>query len=341
MFCVKIFLREKSESDLRICWIWRIFVLMLTILPHIEYLIRSNDCVIVPGFGAFISHTVPASLGEDGLLTAPCRLLGFNEALQHNDGLLANSLMRKSGVSYDKAVRMISGDVEALKLQLKEAGEAYMEGIGRFTLSEDNLLTFEPLENRSALVAGDFFGLDDLRLKSVDSLAQEENAVEHKPDFVYLPINRNFFKIAASIIVLIAMSFVLTTPISVDKQPDYAGFKSAVKVMADSSVVSISAVEAAERADSAVVKKAAVVNDAPVVVAEDAYYVVVATFKSRKQAEAYIAGSPLEGLEINDGGGLYRVYAFSGATYGAAKEKMDSSSVLDVVPDAWIYKAKG
>ena len=74
---------------------------MLTILPHIEYLIRNNDCVIVPGFGAFISHIVPASLGEDGLLTAPCRLLGFNEALQHNDGLLANSLMRKSGVSYD------------------------------------------------------------------------------------------------------------------------------------------------------------------------------------------------------------------------------------------------
>ena len=36
------------------------FAPMISIDRHISRLIASNDCVIVPGFGAFLSHRIPA-----------------------------------------------------------------------------------------------------------------------------------------------------------------------------------------------------------------------------------------------------------------------------------------
>lgn len=311
---------------------------MLTIIPHIEYLIRGNDCVIVPGFGAFIAHVSP-SFVKDGVLVAPCRSVGFNEALQHNDGLLAHSIMRKMRISYDRAMRIIADDVAALKLQLRDAGEADIKGVGRFILSEDNLLMFEPLEGGAASAGNMFFGLSDVTLLPIGELdAVEDEKEEHgMAEFFYLPVSRNFFKIAASVIVLVAMAFVLSTPISVGDHPDYAGFKSADKVaavtrdsvtaVATSVVDSVPVVE-----DKAQEVEIVDNNDAP------GYYAVVATFKSRRQAKAYIGQSSLQDLKINSTGGLYRVYAISGSSYDEVRTQMVESSLLDDVPDAWIYK---
>ena len=77
---------------------------MLTIVRHIEYLLEHNDCVVVPGFGAFIGNIQSAKEDTTGQLLPPCRVLGFNNAITHNDGVLANSIMRRDGVSYEKAV---------------------------------------------------------------------------------------------------------------------------------------------------------------------------------------------------------------------------------------------
>lgn len=314
---------------------------MLTILPHIEYLLRDNDCVIVPGFGAFISHRSSAVV-ENGMLIGPKRLLGFNEALQHNDGLLVNSIMRKAGISYDRAIRVISDDVAALKMQLIESGEAYLEGIGRLLLSEDNLLSFEPLESSS--VDGCFFGLQSLRLSLVDDVVAENDTVkEHKPELIYLPVSRNIFKIAASIIVLVAMAFVLSTPISLDDDPDYAGFVSSKSAnISPEPIVSNSQKTVVVESDVAQPDKDLEADDlSDIAVGSDAvYYGVVATFKTRRQAELYMRQSSLPNLKINGSGSLYRVYAVSGNSYEKVLAMMEKESLFDVVPDAWIYKDK-
>jgi len=315
-----------------------IFVLMLTILPHIKYLIRSNDCVIVPDFGAFISHT-NHSFVKDGILFAPCRQLGFNEALRHNDGLIANSLMRKCGISYDKAMRIVAEDVNALKVQLRETGEAYLDGIGKFVLSEDNLLSFTSLQNMMLVSGSDFFGLSDMRLPSLDSMDDDEdNAAAHRKEFIYFPVRRSFFRVAASIIVLVAMAFVLSTPIRIDNHPDYAGFKS---------VAGASDTVAVEKADMAAVKDTTVavienskLQKLSVEKSEANYYAVVATFKSERQAKLFVQQSSIDSLEINNDGGLYRVFAFSGESYDDVRERMEESSLLKTVPDAWIYKKR-
>ena len=68
------------------------FVKMFSIIEHIEYLISDHDCVVVPGLGAFIAQYIHAEIDlERGVILPPRRVLSFNAAVCHNDGVLAGS----------------------------------------------------------------------------------------------------------------------------------------------------------------------------------------------------------------------------------------------------------
>jgi hypothetical protein len=62
---------------------------MYSITRHIEYLVSRHDCVVVPGWGAFIAQYEPARIdAESGLIVPPSRAISFNQSVMHNDGLL-------------------------------------------------------------------------------------------------------------------------------------------------------------------------------------------------------------------------------------------------------------
>ncbi len=77
---------------------------MIDLTAHIEYLLMNHDCVVAPGLGAFLAHETPARYdSESGQFMPPTRSLGFNQALTINDGLLAESVARRCGISLDSA----------------------------------------------------------------------------------------------------------------------------------------------------------------------------------------------------------------------------------------------
>ena len=79
---------------------------MSDIALHIGYLMSEHDCVIVPGWGAFIAqYTSAFSFYDSGLYKKPKRFVAFNSSINHSDGLLQNSLMRREGISYEAANR--------------------------------------------------------------------------------------------------------------------------------------------------------------------------------------------------------------------------------------------
>ena len=54
---------------------------------HIESLLVSNDCVIVPGLGGFVTQYVTARrVDEENLYLPPYRTVGFNGQLTINEG---------------------------------------------------------------------------------------------------------------------------------------------------------------------------------------------------------------------------------------------------------------
>lgn len=81
---------------------------MLRIITHIERLLLTHDCVILPKFGGFVLQTLPATYQEEEHLFRPMRKeVMFNVTLQHTDGLLSESYMQTYGVDYRKAQLML------------------------------------------------------------------------------------------------------------------------------------------------------------------------------------------------------------------------------------------
>ena len=77
-------------------------------VQHIEYLLTRHDCVVVPGWGAWIVQSVSAVVAGNAAPLPPRRWLSFNASLSHNDGMLAHSLMRAKGCGYDEAMAQIA-----------------------------------------------------------------------------------------------------------------------------------------------------------------------------------------------------------------------------------------
>ena len=74
---------------------------MIEIDRHIEILLLSNDCVIVPGLGGFMTHHIQARYdADDQMFLPPLRTLGFNPQLTMNDSLLVQSYIEAYDISY-------------------------------------------------------------------------------------------------------------------------------------------------------------------------------------------------------------------------------------------------
>ena len=103
---------------------------MISVLDHIEYLSYKHDCVIVPGFGAFISQY--SSTNENGIISSLNRNITFNASIDYNDGLLINSLMRRERISSEFAKNLIAEYVCCIRTQLKHEGEIPLGRLGYF-----------------------------------------------------------------------------------------------------------------------------------------------------------------------------------------------------------------
>lgn len=72
---------------------------MIQIESHIEKLLLSHDCVIVPGIGGFVTRFEGSYVDGDEICP-PYRSVSFNSQLKDNDGLLAQSYMAAYDTSY-------------------------------------------------------------------------------------------------------------------------------------------------------------------------------------------------------------------------------------------------
>ena len=139
---------------------------MIGLERHIEILLLSNDCVIVPDFGGFMTHHVDARFDdEDNSFLPPLRTLGFNPQLKMNDSLLAQSYVEAYDISYPEAIKRIENDVEELKQHLENEGEYEMSDIGTIFKNEDGKYEFAPCE--AGILTPEFYGLSSFEMTPI------------------------------------------------------------------------------------------------------------------------------------------------------------------------------
>lgn len=191
----------------------------MELINYIECLLRDNDCVIVPGFGAFICQNVASSIC-DGVLLPPSRSVAFNAALTHNDGLVANAFMKQTGCGYNAAVAKVEGDVKTIKESLVANHSFDFGKIGSFHYSDAGCVVFAPSAVGLSGVNLSNYGLQPVRIQNV--VKSEEKAPRRR----FSEIRMNALRIAASVAAIIVLVLTLTTPIAIDSLPDKASVAS-------------------------------------------------------------------------------------------------------------------
>lgn len=198
------------------------FCMMFSIIEHIEYLITCHDCVVVPGWGAFIANYDASTYdATKNVMARPRRSIGFNASVSHNDGLLAQSLMRREGIGYNVAMKFIADSVTTFRQQLSLDSEVSMGRLGYFRRNEGRFIEFVPFYHANG--SDQFYGLGDLEIKDVATLERDATAAEEESVAAIVPKERNLFsrkaiRTAASAAVLLGLGVLLSTPIIVDRE---------------------------------------------------------------------------------------------------------------------------
>ncbi|MGJ8665395.1 MAG: SPOR domain-containing protein [Patiriisocius sp.] len=117
---------------------------------YIQDLLYRYECVIIPGFGAFLTHYASATIDtETHTFYPPGKSISFNRQLQTNDGLLANYVASVQGSSYEVALQKIRNFTGKLSLELSEGKTVSLENIGDFSLNNERTVQFIPTGNKN------------------------------------------------------------------------------------------------------------------------------------------------------------------------------------------------
>jgi len=135
---------------------------------HIETLLLWNDCVIVPGFGGFTASHVPARFDEtDSMFIPPLRTLGFNQKLNVNDSLLAQSYTDTYDISYPEALKRIEEETCELKQHIENEGSFVLNDIGRLYLTENGGIGFTPCE--AGILTPQLYSLSSFEIQKLNN----------------------------------------------------------------------------------------------------------------------------------------------------------------------------
>ena len=191
---------------------------MKKLAQHIELLLRDNDCVILPGFGGFIAHDVPAYyVSEEGLYYPPSRSISFNAAIKMNDGLLAQSYMKSYQVDYARANYMIDVTIEQLTDTLDETGSVTLPHIGTITQDIHQSLQFIP--DTAGVVSPAHFGLGSFIIKELSQLyrttdisRKSEAIITHTAKTINLHINKEILHRVMSTAAIFLLLLMIALP---------------------------------------------------------------------------------------------------------------------------------
>ena len=152
---------------------------MNALARHLETLLLQHDCVVVPGFGGFITNYVEALPEQQEATTVfypPYRVVRFNQSLQQSDGLLVGSYMTAYDAAFPAAEKQMQRDVNAMVDVLQLDGSYTLTNIGTLHMDLHHRVTLDAAE--SGLTTPALYGLSTLEIQSADVVETERKLKE-------------------------------------------------------------------------------------------------------------------------------------------------------------------
>lgn len=340
---------------------------MKNVALHIEYLLTQHDCVVVPGWGALVVQHSNARIDDDGHIVPPCRWLSFNALLVHNDGLLAHSVMRGEGCSYEEAMSHIERSVAQWRSDADAGKSVVWPHIGTFAPQRDGTMLFVEAPDTVVNATLSILPTIDLpTLSEIISIEEEVAEVEvSKP--VTITWHRRAMQAVASIAAIVVFMLFISTPVdNFEPTNDYAGLVSYELMSKENTTLQSTVVEETEpiaelalveilteevvavaevEPQEVSVKADDEVADAVVeVVAEQEvprYILVVGSLPSRSLAEKQIAEfaqmGVTESIGIYEKDGRYRLYIDGSRSMAEAQQRLSEINSQPDTPFAGVW----
>ena len=338
-------------------------MLVISILRHIEYLLSNNDCVIVPGLGAFLATWKDAEFSESsGAFTGCFRQFTFNSGLKVSDGLLITSLAREKALTYEEASRLVEKEVNVILAELNENGEFSFGRVGRLELSIMGELSFipastdtiSPLMNwMTDVYVSDFSGEGE-KHEFKRKLSREETGKLRQQKWT------NFWRTAVGIIIVLLIGLTISTPLSFDKITYTASMVPPVKIPTEKSLMEENVtdnIEPVEITEAVVTEnreetktlynheeKKEEVSSQPTEIRfdnSDSFILVVASLATREAAEQFLLDYTYKfdyPLGIMEAGDKYRVYAATGSSGTEVMKYANAPEIKKHFKDAWVTR---
>lgn len=186
------------------------------VLEHyISDLLYRYNCVVVPGFGAFLSQHKSATLNKQThSFHPPSKSLSFNRQLSSNDGLLVSYMAEIEKCTYEEMLERVTEKVEQWKRTLNQGVRLTLENIGDLKANKEGRILFQPSYEINHLTSS--FGLSSYVSAPItrEVLKEEVVSIEEKVPFIITPERRKetslrpYLKYAA--VLLLAVSTGLT-----------------------------------------------------------------------------------------------------------------------------------
>ena len=281
---------------------------MIELERHIEILLLSNDCVIVPDFGGFMAHHVDARYdGRDNMFLPPLRTIGFNPQLTMNDSLLALSYVEAYDISYPDALSRIAEDVREIRAELDINGKYELTDIGTLYLNSQGTYTFKPCE--AGLLTPNYYGLDGFVMQPLAELgasASNEETAEEEESSEFVQIRKSWLRNAVAACIALIAFFTLSTPLDTPQVQKSKVDISMLNRLMPKEMVKDNSIKALEAVASEVEKKTEIAGNAERTdkaeiekqeIAKPHYCIVLASRVTKRNAATYTESLQAKGFK--------------------------------------------
>lgn len=200
--------------------------------PYIYNLLQHNDCIVIPGFGAFIAREISAHYDDTKhVFVAPGKELSFNILLKEDDGVLVNHIALALKVSYNEAKKIVLEDVTCALTELETHKKLDIDNVGLLLKDKEDKLQFRPSKSRYDTIQ--LYGVQNaFVIKPIKSEVKELHVSELNVDIMK---NKQIKIAVASVAAAILIGLFILFPNKNNKNVQEAGISIPSTAIADQS----------------------------------------------------------------------------------------------------------
>lgn len=281
---------------------------------YIYELLFERDCLIIPGFGAFVLSSVPASIDtKRGIILPPRKEIAFNRDIMHNDGTLANYLSLTLHISLDEALGMVNDYANELNSQLNKCGHVNINGVGSIHTIGPSLTFIADKDNN--------FDINSFGYLPVDIPVKTQHT-----NTTY-----SFRKVAAAVAVVTSLFFI-SPDVSDNKVDSYTQANIAASLFTPSENNSVSVADNNDSDNTTIPEQPT-----------EVFHIIVASFPKNTEADNYITNMKkrgIDGLVKVTSGKRVRISAGTFNNYDEAVANNNAFHKIRGFENAWILRDK-